>query len=349
MILRVHGIAVVFAGILLPGACQGSSSTARSGTAERTVAIPGGKGGIGFDDLRYSRRLDRVLVPAGRTGKLCLVDPESGAVETIEGFGKAEGFAGGHGDGTTSVDEGRGLLFAIDRTTKTVVVADPAARKTVASAPLAGSPDYVRFVASTDELWVTEPDAEQIEIFDASGTPASAPRSVARIAVPGGPESLVVDETRHRAYTHLWEGTSLAIDLRGRTIAARWPNGCGGSRGIALDEPKGFLFVGCAEGRATVLDVAHDGKELSHASTGGGVDIVDYDPATRHLYVPGAKSATLTILGVSDDGHLAVLGSAEVARGSHCVATDGKGRAFVGDPDRGRLIVIQDAFPSSRR
>lgn len=341
--------ALVWLGLSLVAACHGSASAGAPASDASFVALPRGEGGIGFDDLRYSQRLGRVLVPAGRTGNLCLVDPESGAVETIPGFGQAEGFAGGHGDGTTSVDEGAGLLFAIDRTRKEVVVADPIARKIVSTAPLAGSPDYVRYVAETRELWVTEPDAEQIEIFDASGSPSSPPRAVARIAVPGGPESLVVDATRHRAYTHLWEGTTLAIDLAGRKIAARWPNGCGGSRGIALDEAKGFLFVGCAEGRAAVLDVAHDGKELSHAATGAGVDIVDYDPASGHLYVPGAKSATLSILGVSGDGRLAVLGSAEVAEGSHCVATDGQGRAFVGDPKHGRLIVIRDTFPSSRR
>jgi hypothetical protein len=343
--LAILGVAACAA-----SACHEAAATSTSAASQATfVAIPGGDGGIGFDDLRYSSRLGRVLVPAGRTGALCLVDPATAAVEPISGFGEAEGFAGGHGDGTTSVDEGRGLLFAIDRTKKEVAVVDPAARRIASTAPLAGSPDYVRFVHATNELWVTEPDSEQIEIFDASGTPASAPRSVAKIAVPGGPESLVVDGTRGRAYTHLWEATSLAIDLRGRTIVARWPNGCGGSRGIALDEPKGFLFVACAEGRAAVLDVAHDGKELSHAATGSGVDIIDYDPAIAHLYVPGAKSATLTILGVFEDGRLSELGSSPVAHGSHCVATDGKRHAFVGDPDRGRLIVIEDTFPSSRR
>jgi hypothetical protein len=316
-------------------------------SAASVVPIPGGEGGIGFDDLRYSSRLGRVLVPAGRTGALCLVDPGSGSVDRIAGFGEAEGFSGGHGDGTTSVDEGLGLLFAIDRTSKRVDVVDPAARSILAYAALAGDPDYVRFVASTRELWVTEPDAEQIEVFDLGPTPRASPRSVGVIAVPGGPESLVVDETRHRAYTHLWEGATLAIDLHARTTVSRWPNGCSGSRGIALDEHRGFLFVGCAEGQAVVLDVAHDGNELSRAATGKGVDIIDYDPARGHLYVPGAKSATLTILGVSVAGQLSVLGAFPAVKGAHCATTDGKGRVFVGDPGHGRLLVVADEFPAS--
>jgi len=167
--------------------------------------------------------------------------------------------------------------------------------------------------------------------------------------VKGGPESLVVDETRGRAYAHLWAGATVAIDLRSRAITARWANGCTGSRGIELDEKRGFLFVGCAEGRAAVLDVDHQGRELSSAATGSGVDIIAYDARRGHLYVPAAKSATLTILGVSAQGGLCLLATLPVARGSHCATTDGNGHVFVGDPERGRLLVVEDSFPDSAR
>jgi hypothetical protein len=203
----------------------------------------------------------------------------------------------------------------------------------------------VRFVASTRELWVTEPDAEQIEIFSLPTGAQPMPQRSAVVPVVGGPESLVIDLRRGRAYTHLWKASTVAIDLAQRSIVATWSNGCTDSRGIALDEERGWLFVGCREGRATVLDVAHDGRLLSSAATGVGVDIIDYDAARRHLYVPGAESATLTILGVSAQGQLSVLGSAPAATGSHCVTTDGNGRVFVGDPHAGRLLVIRDEYP----
>jgi len=63
------------------------------------------------------------------------------------------------------------------------------------------------------------------------------------------------------------------------------PNGCHGSRGIAYDERSEFLFAGCAEGKAVVLDARHDGKVLGTASVGDGVDIID--PVGRHLFIPG--------------------------------------------------------------
>src|SRR6267142_3892860 len=39
------------------------------------VELPAGGPGIGFDDLRFSAALKRLLVPAGRSGNLDLIDP----------------------------------------------------------------------------------------------------------------------------------------------------------------------------------------------------------------------------------------------------------------------------------
>ena len=339
--------------ILLPCVVQDSGKATqappKTAAAQTTIQLPGGEIGIGLDDLRYSSKLGCVLPPAGRTGKLDLIESASGAVISISGFGTKETFDGGHGDGPTSIDEGAGFLFVTDRTAMRVDVIDPAKKTIVSGAALAASPDYVRFVAATSELWVTEPDTEQIEIFQLSKATPPIPEHVAVIAVKGGPESLVIDNKRGRAFTHLWQGGTVAIDVKLRTLGNRWKNGCAGSRGIALDEEHGFLFVGCAEGLAVVLDVDHEGKELSSAETGAGVDIIDYDAQRGHLYVPGAKSGTLTILGVSAKGELSLLGKSPTAKGAHCATSDGNGRVFVGDPTAGKLIVIQDKFPSSRQ
>lgn len=312
-----------------------------------TVEIARDKKGIGFDDLRYSSSLHRVLVPAGRTGTIVLVDPANHHTSTITGLSAEESYGGGHGEGTTSVDEGEGALFAIDRTSRQVVIIDPVARRVIVRAPLAGSPDYVRFVARTRELWVTEPDSERIEIFSISAK-RDALTHVAFIAVAGGPESLVIDSGSGRAFTHMWSGTSLAIDLQSRTIVARWPNQCDGSRGIAYDERSHFLFAACAEGKAVVIDTAHDGKVLAAASSGRGVDIIDYDSVRRHLYLPGARSATMTIFAVAANGALTPLVTTATANGAHCVTTDGKD-AYVCDPNGGRILVIHDPYSSAHQ
>jgi hypothetical protein len=314
------------------------------------VALPDGAGGIGFDDLGFAHDLHRVLVPAGRTGNLVLVDASTQALTTVPGFSRsAAAGGGGHGEGTTSADEGGGLLFAIDRDARQLDVVDPAARTIVAHARLAGGPDYVRFVSLTHEVWVTEPGARQIEVFSLPATGTPTPTSVATIVFPDGPESLIIDAARQRAYTHEWGGTSHAVDVKTRAIVATWKNGCAGSRGIALDAARGFLFVGCDEGKAVVLDVAHDGQVLGALSPGvSGVDIIAYNPTLAHLYLPGESSGSMAILAVSASGGLVSLGVAATVPGAHCVAADDQGNAWVCDPEHGQLLRFRDPYPASR-
>ena len=44
-----------------------------------TIAIPDGARGIGYDDIQYAPGAKRILVPAGRTGRLVLIDPATRA------------------------------------------------------------------------------------------------------------------------------------------------------------------------------------------------------------------------------------------------------------------------------
>ncbi len=310
-----------------------------------SVALPGGEGGIGFDDLGYASGLRKVLAPAAGTGKLDLIDPDTLAVTSIGGF-SASPFQGGHDTGTTSADEGRGLLFATDRTTRLLAVVDPSAKAIVSSAKLAGSPDYVRWVEATGELWVTEPDSQAIEVFSLGAGPTPTPVHLTDIRVPGGPESLVIDAARKKAFAHLWKGSTVAIDLPSHAVVATWPNGCGGSRGIAIDSRRGLLFAGCSEGKLSVLDIDHGGKQLGAVSSGSGVDIIAYSPTLAHAYLPGAKSATMAVVGIGGGGVPTVLGTVPTARGAHCVAADDRGHAYVCDPDHGRLLVFADAYPA---
>ena len=310
------------------------------------LPLPGGAGGIGLDDLTFSEGLHRILAPAGRTGRVDLVDPETGAVESVPGFSRGGAARSGHALGTTSADAGGGFLFAIDRTDRTLAVVDPRARRIVARARLAGGPDYVRWVEPLGEVWVTEPGRAAIETFrlEPGRTPALAPAGP--IAVPGGPESLVVDAARGRAYTNTFRDATVAIDLRGHAEAARWPNGCRGARGIALEPRRGWVFVGCEEGRVVALDPSTGGV-LGAAATGPGVDGIAYAAGLGHLYVPAADAATLTVFAVGARGELRALGRAATAREAHCAAADDRGNVYVCDPGGGRLLVVRDGFPPS--
>jgi DNA-binding beta-propeller fold protein YncE len=323
-----------------PVAARDAPGPADAGSTA-AIALPGGEHGIGFDDMRFATSIGKVVVPAGGTGNLVLIDPRTRALTTIGGFGTAEA-TGGHESGTTSADEGDDRLFAIDRTKLRLAVIDPTSNAITSSAPLASSPDYVRWVDATRELWVTEPDEDRIEVFDLAG---ATPTHAAFIPVRGGPESLVI--AGPRAYTHLWKGATVVLDVASRKQLAHWPNGCEGSRGIALDAQHGWLFVGCAEGKAIVLD-ATDGKQLGSLAVGAGVDVIAYSEQLAHLYVPSAKTATLSIIGVGTDGTLRLLGTHPTARGAHCVTAAPDATAWVCDVRGGRVIEIADPYPATR-
>jgi DNA-binding beta-propeller fold protein YncE len=306
------------------------------------IALPGGKDGIGFDDLGFSSSLQKVLVPAGRTGTLDLIDPETRQVSSIGGFASSSQFGGGHGEGITSVDEGGGFLFVTDRTTKLLHMVDPKTRSVVASTRLASGPDYVRFVAEMNEIWVTQPGAQRIEVFSLPSRETSVPEHMRFIPVPGGPESLIIDHSRARAYTHLWRGVTIAIRLKDHSIVARWPNGCKGSRGIALDEKRGFLFAACDGGRLSVLD-SNTGKIVGTAFSGEGIDIIAYSAKFGHVYLPGEASATMAIIRISSAGSADVLRTVRTVPGAHCATADNRGQVYVCDPSKGRLLLFKDA------
>jgi hypothetical protein len=344
------GIAVAFVSARPAVSQPTARPSAPTGTQQEISAVPfplpGGAGGIGFDDLIFAPSLGRVLVPAGRTGDLDTIDPATRQVVAIHGFSAQGTFVQGHGEGTTSADVGRGRIFAIDRTALKLVVLDAASGTVLGTAALASGPDYVRWVEPTGELWVTQPDEDRIEIFALPASGAAIPTHQAFLSIPGGPESLVIDSARGRAYTHLWKGTTLAIDLKSREVVGRWPNTCNSSRGIALDAARGLLFAGCAEGKAVVLDLSQNGAVRDTLSAGDGVDIIAWSADLRHLYLPGGKSGTMAILGVSQSGKLSLLTTVPTALGAHCVVADDRRQAWVCDPSEGRLLVIADRLPA---
>lgn len=321
---------------------------ATAGAAPETIPVPDGDRGVGFDDIQYAPFVRRILVPAGRTGRLLLIDPLTKSMAAISGFSAAASFKGGHGDGTTSateVDGEAGLVAATDRGSRTLKLVDAKRGAIVASLKLAAPPDYVRAVPRGREIWVTEPSRKQIEVVRVGAT--NDLTLVAKIAVPDGPESLVIDALHRRAYSHTWTDQSFAIDLDAHRVLSTWRNGCRQSRGIALDETRRLLFAGCAEGKATVVDLATS-KVVSTADAGADVDSIGYAPTLGHLYVPAGKTADLTIFGVASGGKLTALGKAPTAADAHTVAFDpGTRNLYVGAPARGTVLVIHDSYPSS--
>lgn len=306
------------------------------------IPLPGGEHGLDLDDMAYLPGLHRVVVPAGQTGTLVLIDPDNNALTLIPGIAPQAVKPHGRDQGTSSAAYGADLLFASDHTDKSIAIVDPAHKRVLARAALASGSDYVRYLAEQHELWVTEPEAAQIEVFsfNAHAKPMLTPK--AKISIPGGPESLVFDSAHHRAYANLWKTKTVVIDTATHQIVSEWSNGCEGSRGLAMDAAHTRLFVACKEGAISVLSLKADGKVLAHTKSGEGIDIIAYSPILHHLYVPGSKSATLTIFDVTPSNSLTPLATYPTAEHAHCVAADNQGHIYVCNPHGGGVLAYKD-------
>ncbi len=82
---------LIFAGMINPVFAETSDSSLQP----TSVAIPDGEGGIGFDDMTFSAGLHKVLIPAGHTGKLYLIDPATYAMTSIGGFSSSAAYQKG--------------------------------------------------------------------------------------------------------------------------------------------------------------------------------------------------------------------------------------------------------------
>ena len=305
----------------------------------KPVELPDGKPGIGFDDLQWSGALGRVIVPGGRTGNVFLIDPDSLAVTTLPGFSKSTNYDGGHDFGVTSAIDAEGLIYAVDRTSRLLVQLDPKDGKRKATLALRASPDYVRFVEATRELWVTEPHAGEIEVVALSDEQPPAMKPAGVIAVRRGPESLVIDQARARAYTNSFTGSTFSIDARTRAILTRNDNDCWLTLGIALDAVRQYVFVGCHGGQVSAFAAGSE-RLLGRQDLSRGVDIIAFDPLHRRLHVASSKRSELSLLRVATDGTLRTEHTIANDGSGSCVTVDGAGRSWVCDPSHGRILRV---------
>jgi hypothetical protein len=330
---RVFAIAVA----MLVGGCPAPKDTLQDGGAlAATVDLPGGSGGIHFDDLRFSTNLRRILAPGAGTGNVYLVDPDTLTVVTIGGFSSGD-----------SLDEGRGLVFVLDRSAGKLLAVDPSAKSIVASVTANG--DYVRYVPPTNEVWLTQPGSGQIEVFTVPSTGTPTPAHAAFIPVAGGPEGLAIDAVNMRAYAHLYASALVAIDLASRTIVGTWPTGCSGSHGIPnFDAQRGFAFAGCSNAaQVTVFDAAHGGNLLGSYKLGGGETILAYSPTLHHFYLRGDPGSPLAILAIPANGMPSLLETESAEPNGHGGAADDRVFVWIPDAQRGRLLRFQDKFPAT--
>jgi len=333
---------------------------------------------ISFDDFIYDSHLRRVIIPAGETGQVVLIDPKDMNIQIISGFSQQVDPT--HPMvGSTAVAVAGGFLFGLDQATNTIKTIELSTNQLVGSTPLKAVGDYIRYVYATGELWVTEKNINQIEIFSVTEDNPPSLQSTGYIPIPNGPEGLVIDDARGLAFTNRPnQSLTDVIQVMTHTVIGQWGNGCSSAKGMAVDENEGYLFIACSEGKLVVMDINNDGYQITSQNYGAELDFVAYNPKLHHVYLPSSASGILAIfqlqlspasplpIHTNSQGtiptantsvnpgfsptpvaeiSLYLLGTADTAVKSNCVTADDFNNIWVCDPNDGQVLYIHDTFP----
>jgi DNA-binding beta-propeller fold protein YncE len=295
-----------------------------------------------MDYIAYDRAHHRVWVPAGNTASVDVIDVNTGAVSRIEGFATSEVERRGRKRtvGPSSATVGGAAVYVGNRGDNSVCAVEADSLQKGACVKLAAMPDAIAFVGSTKEVWVTTPSEKAIVIVDASAPGTLVVKG--QIVLEGQPEGFTVDDERGVFYTNLEDkDRTLAIDVKTHQVSHTWLPGCGqdGPKGLALDRALDFLFVACAD-RVKVLDVGHQGKELSAIETGAGVDDIAYLEPRHQLYVGAARAAKLTVASIDGQGTLKLDQSVPTATGARNAVVTEQGDAYLTDSPEGKVLVV---------
>lgn len=308
-----------------PGSCE--VATGGEMPTVDHVALAGRS--AGYDDLRYSPQLGKVLAVPSGTARLYLIDPDSMEVT----------MAGAPG-GSQSADASATLIYVLDRSGDEIVAIDATSLETVHSQGTSGNPDYVRFSPTSSEVWLTLPGRNSIEILDATSL---AP--IDSIDIPGAPEGLTFDAAG-LAYTQAG-GRVIQIDVAQRTVIGEWDTGCGSSHGFPqIDEAYGLAIAGCGSSGGIGVTTT-SGDKRAGFEAGGDAAILAHDGTRHHLFVRGDPGTTLDILAVCSDGGTSVLASVELSMNGHGATVDDRGHAWVADANTGAVFRITDPFPAT--
>ncbi len=307
-----------------------------------SVAIPGATSPLAYDYLAVDRAAGRGYLAIGNTGSLDVFDVATGAFTRVDGFKTAEREY--HGKkrmaGPSAAAVGDGVAYVGNRGTNEVCPVDMKTWKLGKCLALPSATDGVAYVASAKEVWVTTPRDQSITVLDASKPESLKAKTVIKLG--GDTEGYAVDDAHGLFFTNLEDkGTTLVIDVKTHKLRSTWSPGCGsdGPRGVAVDAARGFLFVACTD-HVQVLDAAHDGAPLAKLDTGAGVSNLDYVDATGTLYVGAGEAAQLTVAHVDDKGVPTVVATAATAAGARNAVADGKGSAYVPDPNGATLLIL---------
>ena len=313
---------LILVACLLATTMAGSASTAaaapQQGTAEAgplqildTFKI-GGTGG--WDYLTVDPTARRLYVSHGT--QVAVLDVDQGTV-----VGKITDTPGIHG--IALVPE-RNEGFTTNGRSNNLTVFDLKTLKTLRQVAAGQNPDAITYDPLTKKVFAFNGRSGDITIVDTTA-PDAAPVT---LPVGGKLESGVSDEAGH-LYVNVEDKSEIVVvDSRENKVLAHWPIAPGEEpTGLAIDREHHRLFAGCGNEMMVVVDT-DQGKVLTTAPVGAGVDGIAFDPELGLIVTPNGRDGTLTVIKEDPAGTFKVVQTLKTATGARTITRDPKTHRF---------------------
>src|SRR2546430_5017729 len=215
----------------------------------KPISLPGPTGTVTLDYFAYDPATGKLWVPASNRGSVAVIDEKTDAVSQITGFktGEIERRGQKRIVGPTSATIGDGVAYIGNRGDATLCWIDKSSLNRGECVPASSdhsvTPDGVLYVPATKEVWITARPvsssnaeaAKTLQVFDASD-----PRHLkwkTKIQLDGLGEGYAVDNGRGLSYTNVeGPGSTIAIDVRTKTVISKWNPGSADIGGLRSEE-----------------------------------------------------------------------------------------------------------------
>lgn len=179
--------------------------------------------------------------------------------------------------------------------------------------------DGIIYDPGSDRILVSAGDSNSLITFKPDIDPMSG-KIEPPIALGGAPEFLAADGAG-KVYVNLEDKDSVAVvDLKTRTVVARWPVAPGGSPvGMAIDVHKHALMIGCRKPHKMIVMNTDSGKVIADLPIGENVDATKVD---RDEVFASCGEGTLSVIRSASNGKYETVQSLNTLRGAKTMDID---------------------------
>lgn len=298
------------------------------------IALPPHVKGGGFDHATVHGGISRLYVAHTSNDALDVIDCASNRY--LRSIPSLTGVAG------ALVSEERDLVFTSNRGEDTVGIFSPADEGALVKVAVGLRPNGLAYDPARGLLLAANvgdpavPGSCTLSMVDVERRAL-----IADVPVPGRTRWAVYAAELEAFYVNIADPPQIVV-VQARDpgrVARTFRVPAPGPHGLDLDARTGRLFCAC-DGKSLVSVDARSGELLGQVEIGGVPDVVFFNPALKHLYVPIGDPGVIEVFETEAMRRLAIV---ETERGAHTIAFDPtQNTVYAFLPETHRAAVFRD-------